>query len=457
MSGNGGNGGDGKNATMGNIAGGGGAGGNSDDFGKDLSDDAEKTNRSFTGLPGSGGSGGLGMYYNGVNNYKSEYYYKYRYTGKIVGTGITGGGYNDDGYENPPKGESNNPYSGTWIKTAGGSGAAGGVVGENVDPNGSKGITINANNKVLRRGYNRYRNNTSATSGYYWNYNYGHNGGERLFGNLQMTSTFSYYGTKASDTGPRDGNRYISEDDLVNYYDKESFAYGLISDGLVSAAGAIRLAIAGGPWGWIGAAIAGGIAAGLIGWGQDEFKKHNSAMIWGEVDNSINRFSFKQIPVISDIVSEILSWITSMRYDDTVYESGDIYYSDGGYWDYWWLYDERNSGYATNIATNFEKQFNNYLDGISGEGSAINNSNKVWEENFYGGAGAGDGTGNSGNGGTSYTKEIYGYARQDKSKLTKSLEMIYDYGYKCFFTRNDFVTSAGSYGEVADLSKLTVF
>lgn len=459
VAGNGGNGADGLNATkfsnavsvietFNGLAGGGGSGGNSGT----TDESSGKTNRSYEDLPGSGGSGGLGIYYiDNVSNYDEEYYYNY-----------TNGGYNENGYEANPSASDNNNYA-TWIKSAGGGGTAGDMriqqensSGAISNQAGTNGNCIIANTNILRRGYNSYRENMTATSGYYWNYTYGNDGGERLFGNLQMTTTFSYYGTTPNDTGPLgigglsntvselllSSYNYIDEGLIQEYYKTElaSRIVMEVGNGTI-VAGFFFL-----PWGWV--AIGIGAVMDVGAW--TAIKSKGSAHVWGSTDE--NFFELDTSGLTSDALEFILGLIGGVDFtiDRTVFGDGTIYHADGGFGDYWWLYDERNKAAATNQGYDYENRFNRYLDGItefSKTPSTANNNNHVWEDNFYGGQGGGDGTGEDGNGGTSYTKEIYGYARNDSGRITSSYEVVTTNGYKCFFTRNDYVTSAGIYGD----------
>ena len=478
VAGNGGNGANGLNATKRNtnsnygtigtftytseasgLAGGGGSGGNSGTTNGSKS----KTNRSYEDLPGSGGSGGLGMYYSGVEDYSSEYYHQFEYTGdhgdgKFIVDEYSGGGYHDSGYSINPRNDSENVYV-SWIKSSGGGGSSGDLIDSNgnlIDPDsGVTGDLYSAGTEhILRRGYNRFRSNTSATSGYYWNYKFGSFfGEERLFGNLQMTSTFSYYGTTADDTGPWDigwgtSNVYIQTEDILWYYVWQDTAFTIFSGLLQAAKLALKIPpIFGIPVGQIAAValVLGGIAtvAGML-------STANTAMIWGKAP--VLDIDSEGLGAITGFVSDLIVSLIP-EYQNTIFETGDQYFADGGFADYWWLYDEKNSEYKRNTNealggyNNILSQFNNYLDGIGS-----NNVNHPWEENFYGGQGGGDGTATNGNGGTSYTEEIYGYLRRASGWINKSSETRKDV-YKCFFTRNDFVTSAGRYGDAGKLTQ----
>ena len=479
--GNGGNGADGLNATTDSNAGGGGAGGDSGT----TSAKNKMTNRQYNkDIAGSGGSGGLGMFYNGNADYESDsdYYHEYSYSGNATqpdkGDSTKGGGYNDNGYSTNLTRNSN--YS-AWIKTSGGGGAAGDISTITIK-SGSNGDFIEPNEKILQRGFNRYRSNTTATSGYYWNYNYGNNGRERLFGNLQMTSTFSYYGTTADDTGPRNINGSIAETKYTSVYDFSSYLSQEAGAGWTifgfQVAYEISLGVAAG---FISSGIGAGIGAGIAGvatgvffaatavdWGILEY--HNSNMIFGNqqffigIRDDGGWFVLDDIPllgIVFDIIMEIppLTFIdidAPRNYAKTFFEQGDIYYQDGGYGDYWWLYYDKNS-YDTNNnlldANSYKSAFLRYLNGIQDNFKIIKNNRVAsggiyaWENNFYGGLGAGDGTGIGGNGGTAYTKEIYGYAKMDNGTINGDSLIENESGYKCFFTRNDMVTSSGKYGD----------
>ena len=446
VAGNGGNGADGLVATTGNIAGGGGAGGNSGEIEENVN--VAKSNRVYRDLPGSGGTGGLGAYYTGASDYDEEYYYQYEYDGDHEGKG---GGYSDTNYHTTLETSENNNYV-SWIKTAGGGGAAGDK-NLTTSANGNSGIEIQTNSRILQRGYNRYKNNTTATSGYYWNYD----GRERLFGNLQMTSTFSYYGTTPDDTGPRnrtygniDRDKYAPTSDIGAYFDSEiaGGSFILTAQGIllveIAIATALKLSIVGYAAGMalmIKALIAFGVSAAI---GSATITSKNTRMIFGN-----NAFGFGHwgiVPLPGNYAS------------DTFFEQGDIYYADGGFGDYWWLYDSRNTfARNSNYSNTFVGALGEFLNGFSSSnyklvnraGRVSDGRTNVWESNFYGGQGGGDGSGTNGNGGTSYTKEIYGYARMDAGEIYGIDIGTETPGYKCFFTRNDYVTSAGIYGDAA--------
>ena len=433
------------------VAGGGGAGG---DSGETQANNT-MTNRQYNNdIAGSGGSGGLGMYYSGVENYETEFYHKYSYSGSNTGNG---GGYNDTGYNSSLSTDSSNNYQ-SWIKTSGGGGLAGddvdGYVSGNVK-SGMKGSFVTPNTNILRRGFNRFRDNTTATSGYYWNYD----GRERLFGNLQMTSTFSYYGTTPDDTGPIDygkTDRYINFDDISKYFANESgsgwdidIAQTVIAAALLGAAAAYLLPFVGNVVAliYLGVAAAGEIAKGV-------------GILCIRGDNTHKLFG-GHIGVFNWVVAE--NYIPNYT-SGTVFGQGNDYYADGGFGDYWWLYDSMNHFISNpNLSNNYERAFRQFLDGLNKRSNRAsynyykNNSSEqyAWENNFYGGLGAGDGTGINGNGGTAYTKEIYGYARADQGQLDLDNWTVSDEtnGYKCFFTRNDMVTSSGKYGDAGLLTK----
>ena len=497
VAGNGGNGADGLVATTRNVAGGGGAGGNSGNAGVksgNTGSEKIKSNRSYNNdLPGSGGSGGLGMYYNGGADYSSDsdYYHEYQYNGNVTqadkGTSTKGGGYSDTGYSTSLTRDSS--YS-AWIKTSGGGGSAGEMEIELVNSSstvssqaGTNGNYIEPNTKILQRGYNRYRSNTTATSGYYWNYNYGQNGRERLFGNLQMTSTFSYYGINPDDTGPRNRNgenvvsdRYTSIYDFSSYLSSESGAGWTIvgfevAYGVALSVGIVFLAT---PLAGVGSTIISTATKVFSVATRTAFaflEDRNSNMIFGDQKFFTNDrgedgwFTLDDIPLLGAAFDLMLGIIGNLDLDapktyesGTFFEQGDLYYADGGFGDYWWLYDEKND-YPSNNNLNktYLHALGEFLNGFNSSNYKIVNSagrisdggTNVWESNFYGGQGGGDGTGTNGNGGTSYTKEIYGYAKMDDGGIVNNAISEGDSGYKCFFTRNDYVTSAGIYGDAA--------
>ncbi len=467
--GNGGNGADGLNATKktegvysqsgdsynyksdktGGLAGGGGAGGNSGETNKKPG----QTNRQYKDLPGSGGTGGLGMYYTSSSNYEEEYM-------QNISDYSTDG--NATGYSGAKLIQSN--YS-SWIKTSGGGGTAGdcedtdtesGTAGDCEDTDTESGangkfVTASASH-YLRRGYNVYRENKTSTPGYYWNYKYGNQGGERLFGNLQMTSTFSYYGTTPEDTGPWDReSKYIPESSVKDYYYQENAALAAMNIGIMVIMGGLKSL----PWGVIAVglgAIDVVIAAGFLA-------AKNTGMVWGERD--VDFFAsndddkgfwdgiLEDLGGNAQMIIDIITTLGGFDYTEkpTVFEGGTEYFSDGGINDYWWLYSEKNKKNNGKVS-DFADAFNNYLNGINNNRYYNRGWNKnPWEDNFYGGAGGGDGSGTKGNGGTSYTKEIYGYSRQDEGNIMLNYDVSTTNGYKCFFTRNDMVTSAGIYGD----------
>lgn len=436
-------------------AGGGGAGGNSGNPGDGEDANSSKTNRIYSlDLPGSGGSGGLGMYYSGVENYDTDYYYKY-----------IGNGYTETGYSTNPQTDTTNVYV-SWIKTSGGGGSAGDMLITNGQTSsGGNGLIVVSNTNLLQRGYNQYRGNIPSTSGYYWNYGYGTNGRERLFGNLQMTSTFSYYGTNPSDTGPvcidwgrynGNGDIYAIESDLEFYLTNTQVQLLLL--GRVNITGIVSL---------IASAI-------LASEGFTMLSYRNSNMLFiGNDDNYYTIADFRVSSMgmlIAKLIEIVHRWFDQDyafwgNYEQTFFGIGELYSQDGGINDYWWLNYEDNVGAKTYTNASYLSAFNKYLYGISSnykkfKGSLIDGGSNVWEDNFYGGLGGGNGSGENGNGGTSFTKEIYGYARADAGKITLIEGMLDgietarryrfedgDDGYKCFFTRNDMVTSAGKYGD----------
>ena len=477
VAGNGGNGADGLNArkvaqsyrntngtvsysseTRSGLAGGGGTGGNSGNPGDGENANSSKTNRKYfvsnsaeekekLNLPGSGGSGGLGMYYSGVENYDTDYYYKY-----------VGNGYTETGYNTNPRTSSENNYI-SWIKTSGGGGTAGDMDGQTAP--GGDGLIVVSNTNFLQRGYNQYRGNIPSSSGYYWNYGYGTNGRERLFGNLQMTTTFSYYGTTPDDTGPRNRtydnisqDKYANTSDVDDYFLRESIGGPLVTvadSALVVAMRASKIPL-------IGQAILIGAVITFVATGSSgilTLTSRNTHMIFGYYafnDYKDDYITFDDIDILGPEFAEWWDGIVDsvipfpldipVDYHDTFFEQGEIYYQNGGIGDYWWLYDERNNFDSNNynLNNNYLNAFTNYLD-------AFTNSANSWDDNFYGGFGGGTGTGLGGSGGTSFTREIYGYARADRGTLTGIYSLSEINGYKCFFTRNDMVTSAGKYGD----------
>ena len=96
-----------------------------------------------------------------------------------------------------------------------------------------------------------------------------------------------------------------------------------------------------------------------------------------------------------------------------------------------------------------EKLFDSYNGQYSKSQLGYEDGMTVWKFAFYGGEGAGNGAGLNGNGGTPFTKEIYGYYVNDSSGALWWYSENYS---KVFFTRNDMVTSAGSYGYVSKLN-----
>ena len=211
--GTGGNGGDGANASAkvgmenlassryynGYYAGGGGAGGN---YGRSGDDEANKnnghSNRNFTCIAGSGGSGGLGVVY---YNSKVEDGYK---NGETFGEGKNGWSdnlYYDDADEYYS--ETDNFVS--WIETAAGGGASGGDP-DNTSTPGSYGYFLtSASGNVFIRDKGK-----AAAVSYYWlsapdesSWFFGVRDtniyNERIFGNLQLITTFSSWRADASD------------------------------------------------------------------------------------------------------------------------------------------------------------------------------------------------------------------------------------------------------------------
>lgn len=455
--GNGGNGADGLNASTNSIAGGGGAGGDSGT----TSAKNKMTNRQYNNdIAGSGGSGGLGMFYSGVGNYDVEYYHQYE-----------NGGYTENGYVKNPNTMASNNYD-SWIKTSAGGGTAGDMK-NSANQSGVDGDEILSNSRILRRGYNAYKNNTLATSGYYWNYD----GRERLFGNLQLTSTFSYYGTTPIDTGPRNisygsfvdnASKYADMSDVRGYFSAEQIS-GIAID-VDTAAVATLTAIVIAAWSAylsmhaipiVGPIVANATllvpaliksaalvaAAGALAGAIAGIKSKNTHMLFGSED-CIANFDF------------ITAHLYVEKYTNTFFGQGNDYYTDGGFGDYWWLYDSMNRFVTNpNLNNNYREAFEEFLNGFSFDnmyfhvknGKVVNGTNikNVWEDNFYGGFGGGDGSGTYGNGGTAYTKEIYGYARADQGRVDVKAWSVVDEvpGYKCFFTRNDMVTSSGKYGD----------
>ena len=279
-----------------------------------------------------------------------------------------------------------------------------------------------------------------------------------------MTSTFSYYGTTPQDTGPMDviwgvSNHYLQSSDIIWLYLNESAAFSLLTTGIRTAINVARpfLRI---PMPWKLIPIAA-LAVAIVGVGigfSAVANQGNSTMVWGHAvssnEDQIESIvgAITQLPglglitgvlqdAIQGLTDLVLEWVT----DDNavVFRNGSMYFADGGIGDYWWLYNANNLAYETNRNyTDFAVQFGKYLDGISN-----NRDTNPWENNFYGGLGAGDGTGIGGNGGTAYTSEIYGYAKLslegDINKASETNTPV----YKCFFTRNDMVTSSGKYGD----------
>ena len=322
------------------LAGGGGHGGTADTSNKSAS--SQKTNRKYQTISGNGGSGGLGlMYYSRDIKLGDRFEY-------------TDFEYPDYDYKSLYKATKYNEYS-SWYKTAGGGGTSGDY--ENA-ASGDKGRFFGAGD-----GFFRGDSYDASTIGYYW-YD-----GARLFGNLQLISTFSNYG----------------------YYDAES------ANGWYNFWGRPRSA----------QFIADGGLDMYSGASVEEIKTAFNYFLYG------GRVHWKAWT--GDGYIEKPSYIESLNR----------------------LFQENDNGtYSYKVPSTYSVNYHGEC---------------VWKYAFYGGSGGGEGTGESGNGGTPYTKIIYGFCGP--------IENYDNYSYanrKVFFTRDDMVTSAGSYGQISNLANLII-
>ena len=396
IAGNGGNGHDGQNAykSMNNayqrsnnrydyadditqgLAGGGGAGGKAGT----TTSNSNKTNRNFDSnkISGNGGTGGLGYMYYSQNNAT-----EFNYSNNFYNTFDEPSGSNN-------KSTSNNSYV-AWFKTAAGGGSSGNLSTPSAGANGrflgsgdayyrggiwgvngTQGLSGIA---FIEIGPTIHRDGPSEASsiGYYWRSGEGTisiggiGGGhydERLFGNLQLIPTFSYYTySKKAVSGVED--EFLSAGAFdPRYYAKE--------------------------WDWF--------------WG---FKKQLYKSSSSTIDSAFNKFLDNDYKISLD------------KLFTSDYSSKSMYYNPS------------SLGYQNDMT--------------------------VWKFAFYGGTGGGDGSGKNGNGGTPYTREIYGYASFGTAdavfyaSILDGTDALED-DEKVFFTRNDMVTSAGSYGYVSKLN-----
>ena len=324
-----------------------------------------KTNRkNVTILAGNGGTGGLGFFYSSAGSFEENYY----------------NGFEQNNGENNKSTSSNN-YS-SWFKTAAGGGSSGSLTSSS-EPNITYVQVSGENGRFLGSGDAYYRGNQTdifglssrpASMGYYWKADQEYYD-EKLFGNLQLITTFSYY-------LPGNNTNW-------NWHVADYFPEFIVS---------------------------GGIIYNLGGSNYPESYSREQAVTAEYFEDAFKKFLFGGSYSIQQVF-----WhgeATSGPYKESLEK----------------LFDSYNGQYS--------KSQLGYEDGMT-----------VWKFAFYGGEGAGNGTGLNGNGGTPFTKEIYGYYVNDSSGALWWYSENYS---KVFFTRNDMVTSAGSYGYVSKLNSYNI-